>query len=594
MKRMMLAAIALTAALACVSKPALANHTPDRLVFDGNVLWNNMQTPPTQLPWSAASGACTTSTAPIVSFTYSVTQLGTTHFTHNKTTLDPKLVDPYNLTNPNWTPQLLSPLLCKYTTDGVVMNVTGLDPFFQQTDYIGAVPLPSLTNPQPAWYGGWTYFNTAGGLGRTDINYSKPVVVLQGPQAASMVLSNTNNYLIRGKVNFLSGTTLTIPAGTYLFGEKATTGFLVIERGARIVVNGTAAAPVVLTSDQDPSVGAMAPGDNGGVVLHGRAIANCANTAAGEDCVSEGGAGLFGGGDDADDSGIIRYMRIEYSGKELSVDNELNSLTMNAVGTGTTIEFVQACLGSDDSFEWFGGTGRARYLVATGADDDGLDWQLGWRGAVQFAIVQQYPLRGDKGIEADNSEFNFDASPRSNPRLANLTLVGTNPPTAGAGSSNRGIHLRRGTAGAIVNSVILGFRGPGLDLSDPETFGNCPATALPGNPAPPAVFCQGTATAVEAEPVPLRHGLIFANASPNPLAASTKILVGLGADAQNVKARIFDAQGRLVETLSQGPMTKGLHTITWTPSGKIPTGHYFFKIEDEKGQSTGGKLVLVR
>ncbi|HJS73298.1 MAG TPA: T9SS type A sorting domain-containing protein, partial [Vicinamibacteria bacterium] len=244
-------------------------------------------------------------------------------------------------------------------------------------------------------------------------------------------------------------------------------------------------------------------------------------------------------------------------------------------------------LGSDDGFEWFGGAAKARYLVSTGFDDDGLDWQLGWRGAVQFAIVQMYPLRGDKGIETDNSEFNFAAPFRSDPRLANLTLVGTNPPTAGAGSSNRGIHLRRGTAGTVVNSVILGFRGPGLDLSDPETFANCPGTA-------PPVFCQGTATGVEAEPSPLRKGVIFANASPNPLAASTKILVGLGADAKSVRAMIFDAQGRLVETLSHGPMTKGLNSITWAPSRNLSTGQYFFKIETEQGQFTSGKLVLVR
>ena len=587
MKRMTLAAILVLSALAAGSAPSRAASTPERLVFDGNVLWNNIQSGGVQLPFGTASGPCTTSTAPLTFFTYNVASLGTTHFTHNRTNVDPLLVDPFNVTNPNWTPQPLSPLLCKYGTDAVVMDVTGVDPFFQQTDYVGAVPIPSLTNPQPAWYSGWAYFNNGGGLGRTDINYAKPVVTLQGPQTASMTLSNANNYLIRGKVNMVAGTTLTIPAGTYLFGENATTGYLVIDRGARIVVNGTAAAPVVLTSDQDPSVGAMSPGDNGGLVIHGRAIANCANTVAGDSCVSEGGAGHFGGGNDADDSGIIRYMRIEYSGKELSVDNELNSLTMNAVGSGTTIEFVQAAWGSDDGIEWFGGAAKCRYLVSTAADDDGLDWQLGWRGAVQFAIVQQVPLSGDKGIEADNSEFNFAAPFRSNPRLANLTLVGTNPPTAGTGSSNRGIHLRRGTAGTILNSVILGFRGPGLDLSDPETFANCPGTA-------PPVYCQPTATSVEVEPAPLRKGAIFANASPNPLAASTKILVGLGADAADVRAMIFDAQGRLVETLSHGPMVKGLNSITWAPSRSLPTGQYFFKIETEKGQSTSGKLVLVR
>jgi hypothetical protein len=243
---------------------------------------------------------------------------------------------------------------------------------------------------------------------------------------------------------------------------------------------------VVLTSDQDPTLGAMAPGDNGGVVIHGRAIANCANTAGGDSCVSEGGAGFFGGGDDNDNSGSIRYMRIEYSGKEISPDNELNSLIMNAVGRGTSIDFVEAFMGSDDSFEWFGGTARCSHLVGAGQDDDGLDWQLGYRGFVQFAVIQQHPLRGDKGIEADNSEFNYAAPFRSNPTMANLTLIGTSPPNPGSVSPNRGIHLRRGTAGTIVNSVIVGFNGPGLDLSDPETW----AVERPA-------VCQPTVSAVD-------------------------------------------------------------------------------------------------
>jgi hypothetical protein len=351
------------------------------------------------------------------------------------------------------------------------------------------------------------------------------------------------------------------------------------------MINGTKAAPVVLTSDQDPTVGAMAPGDNGGLVIHGRAIANCANTVAGDSCVSEGGAGNFGGADDADNSGTIRYLRVEYSGKTISPDNELNSLTMNAVGTGTTIEFVQCHMGSDDSFEWFGGAARCRYIISTGSDDDGVDWQLGWRGRAQFVIAQMHANRGDKGIEADNSEFNFAAPFRSNPIITNMTLVGTNPPTPGAGSTNIGVHLRRGTAGTIVNSIVLGFRGVGLRLQDPETFANCPGTA------PPA-FCTPTVSAVDQ--APLNKGQIFMAASPNPLSASTKIIFGLPGDRRSVKARIFNAQGRLVATLVQGAMSKGTHTVSWTPSRSLPTGSYFLRVESEGGLSTSGKLVLVR
>ena len=576
MMRRILATLVLIGAALAVAGGARAASTPERIVFDGNVLFNNAAG-----PYSTASGPCTTG----VAFTYNVTNLATVQFTHNRT-LDPKLIDPYNLLQPRWDPQQMSPLNCNYSGDAVVMNVTSLDPWFQQTDYVGAIPY-RLADPTQDWTTGWTYYNTAGGFGRTDINYAKPLVTLTGPQAVSMTLSASNNYLLRGKVNMLAGTTLTIPAGTYLFGEKATTGYLTIDRGARIIVNGTKASPVVLTSDQDPTVGAMAPGDNGGVVIHGRAIANCANTVGGDSCVSEGGAGFFGGGNDNDNSGSIRYMRIEYSGKELSPDNELNSLTMNAVGRGTSIDFVEAFMGSDDAFEWFGGTARCSHLIGAGPDDDGLDWQLGYRGFVQFAVVQQHPLRGDKGIEADNSEFNYAAPFRSNPTFANLTLVGTNPPNPGAVSPNRGIHLRRGTAGTIVNSVVLGFNGPGLDLSDPETFANCPGTA-------PPVFCQPTVTAVETDQTPLNKGRIYMAANPNPLSGSTNVLFGLPADRRHVLARIFDVQGRLIQTLAEGPMTKGVHTVTWSPSRDLPTGSYFLRVESEEGVSTSGKLILVR
>ena len=584
MTKRMFGILALAGTLIAAAPSAQGASYSERLVFDGNVLFNNMQTPPTQLPWASGAGACTTSVSPLTIISLSTVDLGTFYFTHNKTNANPMLVDPFNLTSPRWDPQQMSPLNAKYSGDATVMNVTSIDPWFQQVDYVGAIPY-RFPDPSKDWTTGWLYTNTAGGFGRTDINYAKPLVILSGPYA-TMTLSSANNYLLRGKVEIAAGNSLTIPAGTVLFGEKSTTGYLTIDRGAQIFVNGTAAAPVILTSDQDPTAGLMASGDNGGVVIHGRAIANCANTVAGDSCVSEGGAGSFGGNNDNDNSGSIKYMRIEYSGKTISPDNELNSLTMNAVGRGTAIDYVNCCLGSDDSFEWFGGTARCSHLVAWGQDDDGLDWQLGFTGRVQFAVVQQHPGRGDKGIEADNSEFDFQARPRSNPAFSNLTLVGTNPPTAGAGSSNIGIHWRRGTAGTIVNSVILGFRGPGLQLSDPETFANCPGTG-------PAVYIQPTVTAVEADQTTLPKG-IYMHASPNPLSSRTDVLFGLPSDQRNVRVQIFDARGRLVETLSQGPMSRGVHHVSWNPKGSLPGGQYFFRVAGEQGQSTSGKLVLVR
>jgi len=283
MRHILRAAFLTGALLLAAAGLAGANTRPERIVFDGNLLWGNSQDGVTPLPWEATAGPCTTT----VAITYTTANLGTSFFTHNHTNLDPKLVDPFNLTSPRWDPQQLSPANSKYAGDADVMNVP--DPWFEQTDYIGAVPY-RLQDPSSDWTTGWTYYNVTG-AGRTDINYSKPVVILTGEIFTSMTLTNTNNYLLRGRVGFARGTVLTIQPGTYLFGEKATVGYLVIERGARINAQGTKTQPIVITSDQTP--GSMAPGDNGGIVIHGQANANCADftSASPESCVSEGAPG---------------------------------------------------------------------------------------------------------------------------------------------------------------------------------------------------------------------------------------------------------------------------------------------------------------
>jgi hypothetical protein len=314
---------------------------------------------------------------------------------------------------------------------------------------------------------------------------------------------------------------------------------------------------------------ATGPGDPW-PAIHGRGL-NCANTAAGESCSSEGGAGFFGGGYDDDNSGSIRYMRIEYSGKEISIDNELNSLTMNAVGRNTSIEFT-AFLGELASHGYFivANGGRRRF-------DGGSA-----RGFVQFAVVQQYPNRGDKGTEADNSEFNFDAPGRSNPVFSNITYVGTNPPNPGAGSTNVGYQLRRGSAGMLINSVIVGFRGPGFEMTDPQTYANCPGVA-------PPVLCTPVVSAVETDNTPLNRGIVMV-ASPNPVRATTNILFGMPADRSHVRARIFNAQGRLVNTLYDGLVARIPHADVGA-SRNLPGGAYFFRVESEGGRRPTAKCT---
>ncbi len=544
--------------------PASAQN--ERIVFDGNILWNNSGG-----NFASGSGACSTA------FSYTTRELGTVYFTNNDSVNPVLHADVFNLDAPRWDPQLGSPALCQQPAHSAIVNYP--DPWFQKALYIGGVP--PRTFPNEDWTTGWTYYNNLGGLGRTDIDYGRPLVILQGPQV-TQTLTAANNYLLRGKVLVASGHTLSINPGVVLFGEFATTGYLVIDRGAKIRALGTKEAPILVTSSQSP--GSMAPGDNGGIVIHGRAIANCANTAAGDSCVSEGGAGAYGGGDDNDDSGVIRYVRVEYAGREIAINNELNALTMNAVGRNTTIEYVQVHQGSDDGFEWFGGTVRCRNLIATGGQDDNLDWQMGYRGFVQFAVCQMHPNVGDKGIEADNNEFNFNAANRSNPVLANLTLVGTNPPTPGGGTSNIGVHLRRGTAGTIINSIIVGFRGPGLTLSDAPTFNNCPGPQ-------PGIFCTPGVTAVEVEETTL-PGRLKPVAWPNPTSGPTDLAFHLMGD-RVVRVQIFDVSGRLVETVAHQPMSRGPHALRWSPKG-LESGNYFFRVTAEDGQVQSGKITYVK
>ena len=286
--------------------------------------------------------------------------------------------------------------------------------------------------------------------------------------------------VLDGTVFVQAGVQVAIEAGTVIQGRKNSSdgspSALVFRRGSRIEAAGTAAAPIVFTSDQP--VGSRSKGDWGGVVLNGRAPVNV----PGGEGLAEGLSSTpFGGTVPDDSSGTLRYVRIEFAGRQLTVDNELNLFTMNGVGAGTTVDHVQAHNGLDDCFEWFGGTVNAKYLAGTACGDDGLDWQLGYTGALQYALVAQNVAvveAGGNGIEADNNENGFDLQPRSDPRFCNLTLIGTRgqvgTPT---GANQLGLLLRRGTAGIVAKAIVEGFHSAGVQLQH----------ATPGCTAGPAL-----------------------------------------------------------------------------------------------------------
>ncbi len=277
---------------------------------------------------------------------------------------------------------------------------------------------------------------------------------------------------------------LTIAPGSVLFGNDGDAGavdLLVVTRGSRINANGSASQPIVFTSAQDltddglPN-GTAGSGQWGGIAINGRApINDCTvNPAAipgtaGCEKDGEGASGRYGGATANDNSGTMRYVRIQHAGFQFSATNELNGLALQGVGDGTLLEYIQVHNNADDGIEFFGGTVDVRYIVLTGSDDDQFDWTDGWNGDAQFVLAAQSTGRGDNGVEGDNRASNALLTPRSNPNLANFTLLGRNN-----GTSNEGVQLRAGTDGDLINFVVAGF-GSGLEysatvgLSDPTT-----------------------------------------------------------------------------------------------------------------------------
>ena len=290
-------------------------------------------------------------------------------------------------------------------------------------------------------------------------------LTVRGTIEADTIWSADREVVLDGAVFVASGATLTIEPGTRIYGSSATNGTLVVSRGGRIMAEGTRANPIVMTSDQLD--GERARGDWGGLIINGSAPLNIpGGTAEGE-----GDTGEYGGTNANDDSGVLRYVRVEFAGAEFSPDNELNGIAFQGVGNLTEVDFVQVHFNRDDGVEFFGGTVNAKHVVCTGIADDSFDWTDGWTGKGQFWIAQQRGDDADQGIEADNNGENNDLTPRSDPTLFNLTLIG-DPDNDEGDESDIGILFREGTAATIRNSIVMGFKDYGLDVDNAATYQN--------------------------------------------------------------------------------------------------------------------------
>lgn len=309
---------------------------------------------------------------------------------------------------------------------------------------------------------------------------NKPTVELTGEIDSDATLHCDRNYLLRFNVFVVPGTTLTIEPGTTLLGDPTTHAALVVQPGARIIARGTETAAIVFTSAEP--AGERKPGDWGGLVLLGRAPLNLSDE-HGKKLRGQVEGLTFGGeyGGDApnDDSGVLEYVRIEYSGNELAPGNELNGLTLAGVGNGTTIDHVQVRQASDDCFEFFGGTVDVKHLICQSSGDDGFDWDYGYTGRMQFLLLQQGGAAhgADHGVEGDNDPNGTRNEPRSSPQIYNATLCGKRDESA---EESYGLLLRRGTRVELVNSIVTGFSA-GLDLRDRGTEAVIASSVFGGN-----------------------------------------------------------------------------------------------------------------
>jgi hypothetical protein len=349
-------------------------------------------------------------------------------------------------------------------------------------------------------------------------------LLLNADITANRTLVSGNTYKLDGGIHVKSGATLTIPAGTRIEAvDDDKVDYILVEQGAKIDAQGTATNPIIMTSEKKVS------GAWGGIHICGKAHTN----AEGGTGSSEIGGAPYGGTNDADNSGILRYVRLEYTGFAFDEEHEANGATFYGVGNGTTVEYCQAYKGSDDGFEFFGGSVNVRYLVATDCSDDSFDWTEGWNGKAQFLVAYQsssaeagYDM--DCLMECDNNGKNYTATPVAHPVISNVTLVGNM-----SEKNKRGIRLRAGTQVEIYNAIVTG-KVNCLTVETTET-----ETAL----------LNGTSKLVH---VALANEL----SSKEGIYTNDKFAAGEG----NLTNQTFSLTGKYVGTI---------------PGGKVPSGSFF-------------------
>ena len=301
----------------------------------------------------------------------------------------------------------------------------------------------------------------AAGLSSCNNNGKNPVAdpddyTLGGRLTEDLTLKQGETYMLESSLQVVAPATLTIEPGVTIIADESAGSdniiYILIEQGARIMAEGTASEPIVMTSENKE------PGAWGGLHICGKAHTN-----ADGETTSEIGNAPYGGNEDNDDSGVLKYIRIEYSGLALDSEHEANGISLYGVGAGTQISYIYVVDGSDDGIEFFGGSADIDHCVVENCTDDSYDWTEGWDGSAEYIIAYQSVAECDCLMECDNNGDNNDATPVANPTIRYATFIGNN-----STENHRGLRLREGTYVNLSNALVCGKPDP-ITLDTPQT-----------------------------------------------------------------------------------------------------------------------------
>ena len=291
------------------------------------------------------------------------------------------------------------------------------------------------------------------GLSSCNNNGKDPVAdpddyTLGGRLTEDLTLKQGETYMLESSLQVVAPATLTIEPGVTIIADESAGSdniiYILIEQGARIMAEGTASEPIVMTSENKE------PGAWGGLHICGKAHTN----AEGE-TTSEIGNAPYGGNEDNDDSGVLKYIRIEYSGLALDSEHEANGISLYGVGAGTQISYIYVVDGSDDGIEFFGGSANIDHCVVENCTDDSYDWTEGWNGTAEYIVAYQSVDECDCLMECDNNGDNNDATPVAQPTIRYATFIGND-----SAENTRGLRFREGTYVNLSNALVCGKPDP--------------------------------------------------------------------------------------------------------------------------------------